>query len=428
MKSPLLILATVFLAAGLYAGWLPLVRDRPQRTNPFDPAGKPQSAPAGVLATPTATPLPLCGGSDGAGLATFDSGLDGFAGETSAGYTVPTLSSTTPACKGPNALCGTFNLVHAGSAAKVAYRTTYGSGQNWTGKVLTARLHFPSGMGTASAKLYIKSAAFKYSNGVAVNAPAPGGWVSLSFDLAASPAYADPGTDTAQVKEVGMELYSNSGDPDGSFTVCLDSFDVAAGAPTATPTITLTATTGAPTTPTFTPTPTVTPTSLCGGSDTANFGTFEAGTETFAYETYAGPPPYQTVSFVAGTPACKGSQALCGTAAFSHSGGTVNALVAFKKNFSSVDWSGKTLSAYVYFPAGMGNAGGKLYVKVGAGYTGSYGTYVNAPAGGGWVLMTMPLSAIAGISDVRETGVDFYSAAAEPDGPFTLCIDGIDVL
>jgi hypothetical protein len=131
------------------------------------------------------------------------------------------------------------------------------------------------------------------------------------------------------------------------------------------------------------------------------------------------------MALAAGTPACLGSQALCGTATWAHGGNEVK--VAFKKNFAGLNWSGASLSARLYFPSGVGTGtSAKLYVKTGVGYAYYAGTIVNAPAGGGWVLLTQNLASVPSATDVREVGVDVYSPNGQPDGAFTLCVDGVN--
>ncbi len=131
------------------------------------------------------------------------------------------------------------------------------------------------------------------------------------------------------------------------------------------------------------------------------------------------------MSLSAGTPACLGAQALCGSATWTHGGSEVK--LAFKKNYASENWSGASLTARLYFPSGVGTGtSAKLYVKTGAGYAYANGADVNAPAGGGWVLLSFNLGAVAGANDVREVGVDVYSPNGQPDGAFTLCLDGVN--
>lgn len=183
-----------------------------------------------------------------------------------------------------------------------------------------------------------------------------------------------------------------------------------------------------PLAPVWTPTPTNTATPACNpGVDAANVNTFESGTEGFAYETYAGPPPYQVLTLAStNAQACNGSKSLCGTVSWTHSGATT-AKAAFKKNVASTNWSNKILSAWVYFPPSCGDSRAKLYIKVTAGYVGNFGTEVSAGATGGWKTITYNLAGIANANDVREYGLDMYSNSGEPDGPFTFCIDSIDV-
>ena len=185
--------------------------------------------------------------------------------------------------------------------------------------------------------------------------------------------------------------------------------------------------------PTFTPTPTIgtpsaTPTVVptCGGPDTANFGTFETGVESWSGETYAG---YTALAVSAGAPSCYGVQALAGTATLTHSGGTLH--LAFKKLLAPAqNWIGRSLAARVYFPAGHGASTANLYVKVGAGYSGRSGAAVSSPVGGGWTNLVFDLSSLppseAGV--IQEIGLDLFSASSDPDGPVTYRLDSVSLL
>lgn len=222
-------------ASAALAGFLPMMRDRPKRDNPYDPATKPQSLPAVAPAVPgataTITPTPVCGGSDhvtGGGtfsVGTFESTNDGFGQDTCCtNFVASSPAVSTVHCVGTQALCGSVVFNHGGAShfEQTVLKKTIGPSQNWAGKKITALARFDAGMDAMSAQLYIKTAGFKYSNGAITHPPAAGGWVPVVFDLAQPPNYADPGTNTAQVIEIGFQIYSNASDPDGTYGFCLD--------------------------------------------------------------------------------------------------------------------------------------------------------------------------------------------------------------
>lgn len=429
MKLLTLLLA---LSSAALAGFLPFVHERPKRDNPHDPRVRPLELPAVALPTLTFTPTlpPSCGGPELANYAGFESGVDAFSALVAGGFTAPPLAAGTPACQGGQALCGTANWVYGGNPVKVAFTRTVASA-DWSGRNLAAKAYLPAGLSGTCAKLYLKlGAAYAYAQGACVNALPAGGWIDLSLDVnaAASAVSASP----ADVREVGVEFYSDAaGNSDGSRTVCLDSLFLLGGpTPTITPTYSASPS-HSPTafgsfthTPTSSPTRTPTPTALptCGApTDASSVASFESGAEAWSAETYSG---YTYMTVTASTPACLGAQALCGAANLAH-GGTLH--LAFKKGLTPSDWSGKGLEARVYAPAGYGASTAALYVKVGAGYTGRQGPLVALPAGGGYSTLSMNLAALAPAeqADVREVGVDLFSAAGDPDGPVSYCIDAV---
>ena len=120
-KTLVAVVTVIGLTASVWAGFLPLMRDRPKRDNPFDPASQAQSLPfvapplptqtatPGVAPTATLTPAPFCpGGVDSSNVASFESSVDSFSTIVAGGYTSGTVASTTPACTGTKALCGSF--------------------------------------------------------------------------------------------------------------------------------------------------------------------------------------------------------------------------------------------------------------------------------------------------------------------------------
>lgn len=222
-----LILALAPVAA---AAFLPLIHERPKRDNPFDPASRPRELPIAALPThtPTPTPGPTCGGPDGpAAFATFEATADGFVADTCCPNFVahsPALSGTT-FCKGAQSLCSSATLNTASSFQQVVFKREYGSFQDWSGQVLGVWAYFNPGWQMASAQIYIKTTAgFVYSNGPITHPPASGGWVRVLFDLGQPPNYIAGATNTAQVREVGLQLYVNQGDPDGNLQLCIDEF------------------------------------------------------------------------------------------------------------------------------------------------------------------------------------------------------------
>jgi hypothetical protein len=228
MRPFVLLLA---LASSAAAGFLPLIHDRPKRDNPFDPAVQPLAVPTWVVPTATITPTPVpgCGGADSAAaFATFESGTDGFAQDTCCANFVsfsPAVSSS-PVCKGGQAFCGSATVTHAGTFKQLVFKKSFGTPQNWSGKTLTAWTYASAGFDLASVQIYLKSNGYVYCNGPITHPPSAGGWALAVFDLAQAPNYSAGLTDTAQVQEVGLQLYSNATDPDGTLTFCVDDFDV----------------------------------------------------------------------------------------------------------------------------------------------------------------------------------------------------------
>lgn len=223
----LLLLASAVASAGI----LPLLRDRPRRDNAYDPTNKPMSLPLAPAwtSTPTATATPACGSADHAtgggtiSVGTFESTNDGFGQDTCCANFLtfsPALSAVH--CNGNQAYCGTANFTHAGQPKQIVYKKSIGPAQNWSGKALHCWVRFDPGMDLMSAQLYIKSNGFVYSNGPAYHGAAAGGWSLLSFDLTATPNFQGGVTNTATVSEVGMQIYSNASDPDGTYSFCLD--------------------------------------------------------------------------------------------------------------------------------------------------------------------------------------------------------------
>lgn len=187
------------------------------------------TATASPTPSPSASPTPGCGGADsGAAFATFESGADGFVQDTCcANYvTFNPAVSTTTLCKGSQSLCGSALITHAGQFKQVVFKDSFGSPQNWVGKTVTAWAYFSAGFDLASAQIYIKSNGYIYSNGPITHPLAGGGWSQVRFDLTQAPNYIAGVTDTAQVQEVGLQLYSNASDPDGNLDFCIDEFAV----------------------------------------------------------------------------------------------------------------------------------------------------------------------------------------------------------
>jgi len=135
----------------------------------------------------------------------------------------PALSTATY-CKGGQAFCGSAVMTHGGLPVQAAYKKNFSTPQNWAGKTVTAWTYFSAGFDLVSAQIYIKSNAGVYSNGPITHPPPAGGWAVVSFDLTQPAVYIAGVTNTASVDEVGLQLYSNATDPDGSLTFCIDEF------------------------------------------------------------------------------------------------------------------------------------------------------------------------------------------------------------
>jgi hypothetical protein len=220
------------LASVAAAGFLPLIHDRPKRDNPFDPAAKPLQLPVAAFPTftPTPTPGPACGGPDSAGaFASFESTADGFVADTCCTNFVahsPALSATT-FCKGTQSLCSSATIDSSGDFKQLVFKREFGSFQDWSGQELAVWAYFNPDWQQASAQVYIKSTSgFVYSNGPITHPPASGGWTRVLFDLNGAPQYIAGATNTAQVREVGLQVYVNQGEgrPDGALEICLDEF------------------------------------------------------------------------------------------------------------------------------------------------------------------------------------------------------------
>jgi hypothetical protein len=182
--------------------------------------------------SPTPTPVPACGGADsGSAFASFESTADGFVADTCCANFVahsPALSATT-FCKGAQSLCSSATLDTSGAFKQLVFKREYGSFQDWSGQELAVWAYFNPDWQQASAQVYIKSTGgFVYSNGPITHPPAAGGWTRVLFDLNGAPNYIDGVTNTAQVREVGLQVYVNQGEgrPDGVLDICIDEFVV----------------------------------------------------------------------------------------------------------------------------------------------------------------------------------------------------------
>lgn len=443
-----LFLAAASAAAGSALAALPFWFDIPPRDNPNDYVNRRGTQNLNpVLPTPT----PVCGGVD-ASTWSFEGGTSqGWASETVPnGYVFMTLANDLATfCRGTQSLCGGFAFSHAGLDQKAAFKQgSIPYAGNLSGKALSVAVNFPPGLSNASvqavAKIYVKATgAYSFSNGPFVSVPPAGGWMALGYDLSAlAPASA------ADIREIGLEVYSSNGAPDGTFSVCIDAFDVnPKPSPTLTPTFdpssptatatpsataSATATAGTPsTTPsatqtqtpnpfTSTPTPTATPTPTVSGI-VWNYDATEQGWQVDTSDTGFSAAAQGAAQVHDGA----GSLAL--TTSLSAPGAASSGVV--KVNMASLDLSTKTLTAWLYVPAGMSQAGtpngAYLYVKTGAGYAWNAASWTNLPSGAGWVQLTYDLTGVATANDVREVGLKVALAGSAPSWSGTLHLDSV---
>jgi hypothetical protein len=440
----LLGLGALALASAVWADFLPLIHSRPTRDNPFDPASHPQE-----LDTPPPTPKPtatstqVCGSPTDSSTYGFESGVAGWSANTGAGYVpVSLFQGSTPSaqvCDGFGSLCGYLTYTAGGGATQVTYSLSVG-GVDWTGRVLTGQVLFPAGMSGASGSLFVKTtSSYTWNPGATVDAPANGGWVSMTLDMSSV-------TSPNQVEQVGFNFTLPSAAASGNYDLCVDTLNLSA-APTATVTPTATPSEtpgGAPATATPTPTPIFTPGGPCGVStDASAIAGFESGIGAWTSNNCC---TYTVADLFAGTvpslQVCEGVGSLCGTATYAGSGTSVEYRVDPASPYLTFTATA-VITAEVLFPPGMGDTLAQLYVKVGSGYTqytASGGLAPgNVPASGGWVQLSLnlnaaydanagsavPVPSTAGMVTAEEVGMDIDQLSGASSGSFTVCLDAV---
>lgn len=442
----LLGLGALALASAVWADFLPLIHSRPTRNNPFDPASHPQELDTPPpTPKPTATPTQVCGSLTDASTYGFEGGgaITGWSALSGAGYVPATLfQGSTPSaqvCDGLGSLCGYLTYTAGGGATQVTYFFAVG-GADWTGRVLTGQVLFPAGMSGASGSLFVKTtSSYTWNAGATVDAPAAGGWVSMTLNM-------DAVTSPNQVEQVGFNFTLPSAAASGNYDLCVDTLNLSA-APTATVTPTATPSEtpgGAPATATPTPTPIFTPGGPCGVStDASTIAGFESGVSPWTYQTASG---YTLATLFQGSvpslQVCEGVGSLCGTATYAGSGTTVEYCDDPASPYLTFTATA-LITAEALFPPGMGNTLAQLYVKVGTGYTqytaSGGGASGNVPASGGWVQLSLnlnaayasnagsavPVPSTAGVVTAKEIGMDIDQLSGAASGSFTVCLDAV---
>ncbi len=435
-----LFLAGLWAVSQLSAGFLPLWFDLPKRDNPNDPFAKRQDTLNPGLPSPT--PVPLCGGADDA-YWHFESTVQNWNGSPASIYydAMSTALSSASFCKGAQSLGGTVTFTSIGKATFQSTVSLPFAG-NFTGKNLTAWIMFPSGLpaGTTAKMYIITTGGYVFAEGPIVNAPSGGGWAQLTLNV--TTVIGTYGGNAGQVNQVGVEIYT--GTAGGPFSFNLDSVEIFPPPPTATPshtalgTFTATPTFSASRTPTqtangtFTATPTAspspTPIPTCGGAGDTTSWNFEATQQGWTGSAASGFYDAMTASLSTST-FCRGAQSMSGTVTFT---AIKKATFLMTSGFPySGDFTGRTITGWVYFPAGLPvGTTAKLYIKTTGSYTFANGPAVNAPGGGGWALVTIDCNAAVSTyggdtAQVMELGIEVFAGAV--GGPFTFYWDAVDI-
>jgi hypothetical protein len=196
-----------------------------------------------------------------------------------------------------------------------------------------------------------------------------------------------------------------------------------AGSPTPSPSITMTRTpaSGTPTnTPSITPSPSPSPTTaaVCAAEYNFDAGSAQgmtAGSVAVSSFSASTAMPYQ------GTHSLQLNLALTAT--------NNQALMGASGAGFPKDYSGQTLTYWLYLPAGMSNAanpsGATLYVKTGAAFVWTESAWVNLPATAGWVQLSLPMGAVANANDVKELGVKIALGGSSPPWSGTVYVDSL---
>lgn len=378
--------------------------------SPTQPGPTPTSSPSPpIFQTPTATPTPSpaatpCFAWDfEGGSQSWQAATGGNGGITSA------AAGTAMAHDGTGSLVLTADYV----AGVTSYGQVFNSGAplpaDLSGKVITAWLYVPGGMSQAGMpnQAYFNvqaTGSYTWHQSSPMDLPSTGGWVQLSYDMGTIPA-----ADAADVRVLGIWVILGAGAPSWSGTLYLDSLDLGFGclAPaSATPTAS------------FSPTPAL----GCTGWD------FEDGAQSWQAAT-GGNGGISSV-------APRATQVHDGAGSLELSANFVAGATSYGQVFNTAaplpaDLSGRIISAWLYVPAGMSQAGTPNQAYMNVQSTASYNWHQSAPAdlppAGGWVQLSYDMSGIpsADAADVRVLGIWVILGSGAPSWSGLLYLDTV---